>query len=94
MHLFCECQIIILFWSNVSDWISSTSHINIVIDKQHMLIGFKNEDRFFDEIYALLSCAKFLVYRGKYSESKPDKLQYFNLINLVKKFEFINCEAK
>ena len=81
MHLFCEYEIVILFWNNVSDWILSRIRVNIVLDKQHTLFDFENKGSFFSLIDGiLLLCGRFLVYRCKYSESKKDMLQVFNLI--------------
>ena len=36
-----------------------------------------------------MDCGRFSIYRCKYSESKSVMLQFFNLINFVKKYEFI-----
>ena len=44
---------------------------------------------FFCFVNQLLLCARFFIHRCKYSKSKPDMLQYFNLINLVKKAEYV-----
>ena len=33
--------------------------------------------------------AKFFIYRYKYSKSKPNMLEYFNLLNMIKKPEYI-----
>ena len=55
----------------------------IVLRKQHMLFGFDYKDTIFCFLKGLL------FYECKYSKSKPDMLQYFNLINLVKKSEYI-----
>ena len=84
MHLFCNCEIVVSFWNNVSVFMSSRLQTNIVFRKQHMLFGFDHRDTIFCFLNGLLLCARFLIYRCKYSKSKPDMLQYFNLINLVK----------
>ena len=47
-----------------------------------MLLGFEIKNRFFSIRKGLLFCARFLVYRCKHSESKPDVLQYFNSLTL------------
>ena len=87
MHLFCDCEIVVSFWNNVSEFMSSRLRTNIVLCKQHMLFGFEHKGIFFCFVNQLLLCARFLIYR--YSKSKPDMLQYFNLINLVKQLEYI-----
>ena len=90
MHLFCDCEIVVCVWSNVSEFMSSRLRTNIVHRKQHMLFGFDHKGFFlFCFVNQLLSCARFLTYRCEYSKSKADMLQYFNLINLVKKAEYI-----
>ena len=33
--------------------------------------------------------ARFFIYRCKYSKSKPNMLEYFNKLNIIKKFEFL-----
>ena len=69
---------------------SSRLRTNIVLRKQHMLFGFDHKGIFVVVFLSqLLLCARFLIYRCKYSKSKPDMLQYFNLINLVKQSEYI-----
>ena len=61
MHLFCVCEIVILFWNNVSQWISSKLRINIAFDKQHMLFGFENKSRFFNMVNELWLCAIYFL---------------------------------
>ena len=84
MHLFCDCKTVVSFWNNVSEFVSSRLRTNIVLRKQHMLFGFDHKDVTFCFLNGLPICARFLIYRCKYSKSKPNMLQYFNLINLVK----------
>ena len=64
---------------------SSRLRTNIVFRKQHMSFDFDHKGIIFGFLNEVLLCARFLIYRCKYSKSKPDMLQYFNLINLVKK---------
>ena len=33
--------------------------------------------------------AKFFIYRCKYSKSKPNILEYFNELNMIKKSEYL-----
>ena len=89
LHLLCNCEIVVDFWNNVSEFISSTLRTNIVLRKQRMLFGFDYKGFIFCFLNGLLLCVRFLIYRSKYSKSKPDMLQYFNLINLVKQSEYI-----
>ena len=89
MHLFCDCEIVVSFLNNVSEFISSRLRTNIVLRKKHMLLGFDHKGIIFCFLNGLLICGRFLIYKCKYSKSKPDMLQYFNLISLVKKSEYI-----
>ena len=36
--------------------------------------------------------ARFFNYRCKYSKSKPNMLEYFNVLNMIKKSEYIIAE--
>ena len=38
IYLFCESEIVILFWNNVRDWI--WSRLPIILEKQHILFWF------------------------------------------------------
>ena len=46
MHLFCDCEIVVSFWNNVREFISSRLQTNIVLRKQHMLFGFDHKGIF------------------------------------------------
>ena len=94
MHLFCDCEIVLSLWNNVSEFMSSRLRTNIVFCKQHMLFGFDHKGIIFCFSNGLLLCVRFLIYTCKYSKSKLELLQYFNLINLVKKISIYNCKSK
>ena len=80
---------LLLVFISISEFTSSRIRTNIVLRKQHMLFGFDLKGITFCFLNGLLLCARFFIYRFKYSKSKPDMLQYFDLINLVKKSEYI-----
>ena len=63
MHFFCDCEIVVSFWNNVSEFMSSRLRTNIVLRKQHMLFGFEHKGIFFFFVNQLLLCARFLIYR-------------------------------
>ena len=46
MHLFCDCEIVVSFWNNVSEFLSSRLRTNAVLRKQHMLFGFDHKGIF------------------------------------------------
>ena len=73
---------------------SSRLRTNIVLRKQHMMFGFDHKGIVFCFLNGLLLCARFLIYRCKCSKSKPDMLQHFNLIDLVKKSEYLLSKKK
>ena len=72
MHLFCDCEIVVSFWNNLSEFISSRLRTNIVFRKQHMLFGFDHKSIIFCFLNELLIFAKFLTYICKYSKLKHD----------------------
>ena len=45
-HLFCDCEIVVSFWNNVSKFMSSRLRTNIVLRKQHMLFEFEHKGIF------------------------------------------------
>ena len=47
MHLFSDCEIVVSFWNNVSEFMSSKIRTNIVFRKQHMLFGFDHKVLYF-----------------------------------------------
>ena len=47
MHLFCDYEIVVSFWNNVSEFMSLRLRTNIVLRKQHMLFGFDHKGIFF-----------------------------------------------
>ena len=93
LHLFCECSIIVhQFWNNVFDFISTKSGIDLICNSKHRLFGFQEKGNEFCFINELLLCARFLIYRCKYSKTMPNMLQYFNVLNSMRIFE--HCIAK
>ena len=72
MHLFCDCEIVVSFWNNVSEFMSSRFRTNIVLRKQHMSFGFDHKGIIFFFLNELLLYARFLIDRCKYSKSKPN----------------------
>ena len=63
-HLFLNCKIVENFWKDIEDWISTKFGVNIVLSS----------------VNSLLLSARFLIYRCKYSNTKPNMLQYFTVI--------------
>ena len=61
MHLFCDCEIVVSFWNNVSEFLSSRLRTDIVLRKQHMLFGFDHKGFFFCFVNQLLLCARLFI---------------------------------
>jgi len=55
------------------------------------LFGFQLQNNCEKELFinSLLLSARFLIYRCKYSGTKPNMLQYFNLLNNIKSTEYL-----
>ena len=92
LHLFCECSIVDQFWNNVFDFISIKSGIDLICNSKHKLFGFQKMENEFCFTNGLLLCARFLIYRCKYSKTMPNMLQYFNVLNCMRASE--DCVAK
>ena len=82
-------KLLLVFGIMLVNLLSTRLRTNIVLRKQHMLFGFDHKGIIFCFFNGLLICARFLIYRCKYSKSKPDMLQNFNLINLANTLEYI-----
>jgi len=49
---------------------------------------------FYQFINELLLCARFLIFRCKHSNAHPKMIQYFNMINVVRKTEYIIAKER
>jgi len=94
LHLFCDCAIVEKFWNDVSDRIAAKYRINFRSNKFHKLFGFQDNSTFYQFINELLLCARFLIYRCKHSNAHPEMIQYFNMINIVRKTEYIIAKER
>ena len=94
-HLFCICKIVDAFWNDISDWIVARFRINIPSNNFHKLFGFlaqyfSYQFGFLAQYFSyqlvnlMLLLTKFLIYRCKYSKTKPKTLQYFYTIKSTK----------
>ena len=84
-HLFCSCSVVTVFWENVSSWINAKLQINFTINFSNMLFGVENCENIL--LNFLLLCARFLIYRCKVSETKPNIHQYLLFLQMTKKTE-------
>ena len=92
-HMFLNCKIAENFWKDIEDWISAKLPINIVLSSANKLFGFQEKGVGFQFLNFLLS-APFLIYRCKYSNTKPNMLQYFNSLSITKQTEYIIAKKK
>jgi len=76
IYLFSECKVVDVFWNNVSDWLSAKFHITFNIGLFQRLFGFQLQNSCEKELFinSLLLSARFLIYRCKYSGTKPNML--------------------
>ena len=86
---FLECKFYDCFWNNIGDWISAKLQINIKLSRIHKLFGFQENYIDYKFLNNLLLVARCFIYRYKYSKSKPIVLEYFNVLNMIKKSEYI-----
>ena len=94
VHLFSDCEIVDGFWNDVFDWLSAKFQISINYSIQNKLFGFEENDYHFKFINGLLLCARFLIYRCRISKSKPNMIQYFNIVTSVKNSEYLIAKRK
>ena len=87
--LFLNCKIVENFWKDIEDWISTKLRVNIVLSSVNKLFGFQEKGVGFQFLNSLLLSARFLIYRCKYSNAKPNMLQYFNSLSITKQTEYI-----
>ena len=83
-HLFYICKIVDAFWNDISDWIVARFRINIPSNNFHKLFGFLAQYFSYQLVNLMLLSTKFLIYRCKYSKTKPKTLQYFYTIKSTK----------
>jgi len=94
LHLICDCIIVEKFWNDVSKWIAAKFRTNFRLNKFNKLFGFQDNSTFYQFINELLFCGRFLIYRCKHSNAHPEMIQYFNIINVVRKTEYIIAKEK
>ena len=94
IHLFCMCKFVVTFWQDLSDWLSVKLHHDFNLENLHKLFGYKNCNGGFQFVNGLLLYARFLIYRCKYSKSRPNMVQYFNLLNSIKQSEYVIAKKK
>ena len=87
--LFLDCKIIEKFWKDIEDWISAILRCHIVLSNFNKLFGFREKSIGFQFLSSLLFSAQFLMYRCKYSYTKPNMLQYFNFLYIAKQSEYV-----
>ena len=92
--IFLECKFVDCFWNEIGDWISAKLQVNIKLYKIHKLFGFQENCIDYKFLNNLMLVARLFIYRCKYSKSKPNMLKYFNLLKIIKKYEYIIAKKK
>ena len=87
--LFLEYKFVDCFWNNIGDGISAKSQVNIKLSKIYKLFGFPENCIDYKFLNNLMLVARFFIKRRKYYKSKPNMLKYFNVLNMIKKSEYI-----
>ena len=88
-HLFLNCKIVENFWKDIEDWILTKLRLNIALSSVNKLFGFQEKGVGSQFLNSLLLYARFLIYRCKYFNTKPNILQYFNSLSNTKQTEYI-----
>ena len=95
--LFLDCKIVEKVWKAFKYWISTILRVNIVSSYVNKLLGFQENSIGFRFLNSLLLFAWFLVYRCKYSNSRPKMLHYLYFLHISKLFNMIyqkkNCKV-
>ena len=91
-HLFLRCKIVKKFGKDIEDWILAILRCHIVLSNLNKVFGFQEENIGFQFLNSLLLSVRFLIYRCKYSYTKPNMLQYFNFVYITKQSEYIIAE--
>ena len=65
------------FWNNVFDFISTKSVIDLICNNKHKQFGFQEKENYSYFINGLLLCARFLIYRCKYSKTRRGLNSFF-----------------
>ena len=73
-HLFMNCKIVKKFWKDIEDWISAILRCHIKLSNLNKLFGFQEKSISLHFLNSLLLSALFLIYRCKYSNTKPNVL--------------------
>ena len=92
MPFFLECKFVDCFCNNIRDWISAKLKVNIKLSRIHKLFGFQENRMDCKFLNNLMLVARFFIYRCKYSKSKPNMLEYFNELNMIKRSEYIKAK--
>ena len=83
-----------IFWQDLPYWLLIKLLHDFYLQNQHKLFGFENCNGVVQFVNGLLIYARFLIYRSKYSDSRPDMAQYFILFDSIKQSEYVIAKRK
>ena len=95
IHLFCECDVIVPLWDNLSDFIKSRTGEDLQFSNFHKMFGFDIEDsEHKDAINFLILCLKFYIHRCKFQKVNPSFQAYKNLVKVKVNTEYKIAENR
>ena len=95
IHLFCECDVIVPLWDNLSDFIKSRTGEDLQFSNFHKMFGFDIEDsEHKDAINFLILCFKFYIHRCKFQKVNPSFQAYKNLVKVKVNTEYKIAENR
>ena len=68
-HLFCECIIVMNFWTEVTHWLNATFDINLALNHSVVIFGSEKLEK---SVNCVILWAKYFIYCCRCKESKPD----------------------
>ena len=77
--MFWECSIVNVFWKMIEIWLNGKLNINIQISYKNVFLGFTNHQRYLTVNHVLL-CAKYYLYKNRFSKDKPSTICFKNIL--------------
>jgi len=86
------CFVIVIvekFWNDISDWIAAKYRINFRLNKSHKLLGFQDIVHFISLLMNYFGVQDFYLTAVNIRMFILKRSNYFNMINIVIKTEYI-----
>ena len=82
-HIFCICSKVQSYWEDVFAWISAKFRYPIIANNTLMLFGTLECKL----LNCVLLCARYVIYKCKYSEALPTVSQFTKLVEDTRRSE-------